>query len=144
MKLEVKREEVWAAAIKDRPGALAEKWNALRQGGVNLEFLIARRDHQKAKTGVVFVTPVRGAKQMKAAKKAGFKKTRSLHSIRITCGDKRGLGAKLTGLLAEAGINLRGISGAAIAKKAVFHMAFDTNAAAARAVALLKKAAPKI
>lgn len=144
MKLEIKREDVWAAAIKDRPGALADKWNALRQGGVNLEFIIARRDHEKAKTGVVFVTPIRGAKQLKAAKKAGFKKTRSLHSIRITCGDKRGLGAKLTGILADAGINLRGISGAAIAKKAVFHLAFDTSAAAGKAINLLKKAAPKI
>lgn len=144
MKMEIKREEVWAAAIKDRPGALAEKWDALRKGGVNLEFIIARRDHEKAKTGVVFVTPIRGAKQRMAAKKAGFKKTRSLHSIRIACGDKRGLGSKLTGILAKAGINLRGISGAALAKKAVFHMAFDTSAAAARAVALLKKAAPKI
>jgi hypothetical protein len=144
MKLEVKREEVWAAAIKDRPGALAEKWDALRKGGVNLEFLIARRDHEKAKTGVMFVTPIRGAKQMKAAKKAGFKKTRSLHSVRITCGDKRGLGAKLTGILAKAGINLRGISGAALARKAVFHMAFDTNAAAGKAITLLKKAAHKI
>ena len=130
--------------IKSHRTSFAEKLDALRGGGVNLEFIIARRTHEKAKTGVVFVTPIRGAKQLKAAKKAGFKKARSLHGLRVSCSDKRGLGAKLTTVLAEAGINLRGFSGAAIAKKAVFHLAFDTNAAAGKAATLLKKAAAKI
>ena len=144
MKIEVKRVDVWVAGIKDRPGALAEKLDALSTAGANLEFVIARRTHEKAKDGVVFVTPIRGDKQLKAAKKAGFKKTRSLHGLRITCSDKRGLGTKLTTALGEAGVNLRGFSGAAIAKKAVFNLAFDTEAAAKKAAAVLKKAASKI
>ena len=144
MKIEIRRMDVWAAGIKDQPGALAKKLDALSKAGANLEFVIARRDHDKAKTGVVFVTPIRGTKQTNAAKKAGFKKARALHGLRISCADKRGLGAKLTTALGEAGINLRGFSGAAIAKKAVFHLAFDTESRAKKAVAVLKKAAAKI
>ena len=43
MKLQVTKEDVWAASIKDRPGGLNEKLEALAAVGVNLEFVIARR-----------------------------------------------------------------------------------------------------
>ena len=38
MKMEVSRVDVWAASIKDRPGALAKKLEDLAQAGINLEF----------------------------------------------------------------------------------------------------------
>jgi len=138
MKLDISRVDVWAASIKDRPGGLAKKLEALAQAGVNLEFVIARRAPEKPGTGVVFVTPIKGAKQIKAAKKAGFAKTASLRGLRIAAADKPGLGAKLTKQLAEAGINLRGMSGAAIGKRAIFHLAFDSNADANQAMRCLK------
>ena len=138
MKLDVSRVDVWAARIKDRPGGLAQKLNALAQAGANLEFVIARRAPGKPKTGVVFVTPIKGARQVKAAKQAGFKKTASLRGLRIAAGDRPGLGAKLTTQLADAGINLRGFSGAAIGKRAIFHLAFDSNADAGKAIRCLK------
>ena len=139
MKMDVTRVDVWAASMKDRPGALAKKLDALAQAGANLEFLIARRAPEKPGTGVVFVTPVKGARQMKAAKKAGFAKTKSLHALRVAAGNKAGLGAKLTTELGDAGINLRGLSGGAIAKRAVLHLAFDSSADAGKASRLLKR-----
>ena len=117
MKLKVAKEDVWAATIKDRPGGLTEKLEALAAVGVNLEFIIARRQGTKKGTGVVFVTPIKGLKREQAAKKAGFKKSRSLHSLRVDAADKPGLGAVLTRALADAGINLRGFSAAAIGRK---------------------------
>jgi len=138
MKLDISRVDVWAASIKDRPGGLAKKLDALAQAGANLEFVIARRAPEKKGTGVVFVTPIKGAKQIKAAKKVGFGKTASLHELRVAAADKPGLGAKLAKQLAEAGINLRGMSGAAIGKRAIFHLAFDSNADANQAMRLLK------
>ena len=138
MKLDVTVVDVWAASIKDRPGGLAAKLDALAQAGTDLEFAIARRESKKPGTGVVFVTPIKGAKQIKAAQKAGFAKTTSLRGLRISAVDKPGLGAKLTKQLAEAGINLRGMSGAAIGKRAIFHLAFDSNADANQAMRLLK------
>ena len=41
MKLDVSRVDVWAASIKDRPGGLAVKLDALAQAGADLEFAIA-------------------------------------------------------------------------------------------------------
>ena len=49
------------------------------------------------------------------------------------------MGAKLTRALAEAGINLRGVSAAALGKRYVTHLALDTASDAAKAAAALKK-----
>jgi hypothetical protein len=138
MRVDVSQVDVWAASIKDRPGALAEKLEALAQAGVDLEFAIARRVHEKPGKGVVFVTPVKGARQIRAARKAGFEKTKSLHGIRVATGNKPGFGAELTMRLADAGINLRGLSGAAIGNRAIFHLAFDSSDDASKAKRLLK------
>ncbi|HTU01712.1 MAG TPA: ACT domain-containing protein, partial [Candidatus Sulfotelmatobacter sp.] len=62
-----------------------------------------------------------------------------LHSVRIEGADEPGLGAKLTGALAQAGINLRGISAAAIGSRMVCYLALDTSADAAKAVEGLKR-----
>jgi len=139
MALSVSRVDVWAATIVDRPGALAEKLAALAEAGANLEFVIARRESSKPGTGVVFVTPIKGAGQVKAAKKAGFARTASLHSVRAGGPDKPGQGAKITQALAAAGINLRGLSAAAIGKAFVAHLAFDSAADAAKAMKVLKR-----
>ncbi len=141
MKLNVSRTDTWAATIEDRVGGLADKLAALAAAGVNLEFIIARRAPEQRGSGVVFITPVKGAKQVKAAEAAGFQKTESLHSVRVQGPDKPGLGAKLTKVLAEAGINLRGLSEAALGKQFVLHLALDSAADAAKAAAVLKKLA---
>jgi hypothetical protein len=139
MKLNVSRTDTWAATIDDRPGGLADKLAALAAAGVNLEFIIARRAPEQRGSGVVFVTPLKGAKQFKAAEAAGFQKTRSLHSLRVEGADKPGMGAKLTQALAEAGVNLRGLSAAALGKRHITHLALDTAQDAAKAAAVLKK-----
>ncbi len=136
MRVDVSRVDVWAATIKDRPGALGEKLDALAQADIDLEFIIARR--VKPGKGVAFVTPIKGARQIRAARKAGFEKTKSLHGIRVATGNKPGFGAELTMQLADAGINLRGLSGAAIGNRAIFHLAFDSSDDASKAKRMLK------
>jgi len=136
--MKVTRVDTWAAAMKDKPGMLAAKLAVLAQAGVNLEFVIARRSPEKPGSGVVFITPVKGAAQMRAARKAGFAKTRSLHTVRVEGPDRKGQGARITQALAESGLNLRGLSAAAIGKKFVSHIALETAAAAAKAARVLK------
>ena len=136
MKLNVSRTDTWATVIDDRPGGLADKLGALAAAGANLELIIARRAPEQRGSGVVFVTPLKGAKQLKAA---GFQKTESLHSLRVEGTDKPGMGARLTRALAEAGINLRGLSAAALGKRHITHLALDTAADAAKAAAVLKR-----
>ena len=139
MKLDVSRTDTWAAVIDDRPGGLADKLAALATAGANLEQIIARRAPEQRGSGVVFVTPLKGAKQIKAAEAAGFQKTDSLHTLRVEGADKPGVGLKLTQALAQAGINLRGLSAAALGKRYVSYLALDTAADAAKAAAALKK-----
>ena len=139
MKLKVSRTDTWAAAIDDRPGGLADRLTALAAAGANLEFIIARRAPEQRDSGVVFVTPLKGAKQVKAAEAAGFQRTDSLHALRVQGADKPGMGAKLTRTLAEAGINLRGFSAAALGNRYITHLALDTANDATKAAAVLKK-----
>jgi hypothetical protein len=136
----VKKVDVWSGEIEDRPGGLVEKLTALSGAGASVEFLIARRAPDKPGTGVVFVTPIKGAKQKSAAQQAGLSTTESLHSVRIEGPDRAGLGTKMTQALAGAGINLRGISAAALGSRAVTYFAFDNAADADTAIAVLRKA----
>jgi len=140
MAYSVKKVEVWAGEIADRPGGLAEKIQSLSNAGANLEFIIARRAADKPGTGVVFVTPIKGAKQKSAAQGAGLASTDSLHSVRVEGPDKAGLGAKMTNAISDAGINLRGLSAAALGRRAVSYLAFDSAADADSAVSILRKA----
>jgi hypothetical protein len=138
MALKVQRVDTWAAPLKDKPGNLAAKLDALADAGANLEFVIARRAPDKPGTGVVFVTPIRGVARCRAARQAGFKPARSLYTLRIDGTDKKGQGARITRALAEHGLNLRGLSAAAINKKFVAHIALDKAADAAKAMRILR------
>jgi len=138
MRLKVGREDTWAASIEDKPGGLSAKLNALANAGVNLEFIIARREPAQPGTGVVFVTPIKGAAGARAARQAGFAKSESLHAVRIEGSDRPGQGAKITQALADAGINLRGLSAAALGKKFVAHVALDSAVDAGQAMRVLR------
>ena len=139
MKVDVSRVDVWAASIEDRPGGLAEKLDVLAQADVDLKFIIARRSSSTPGTAVVFVTPIKGSKQARAARSVGFEKTKSLHAIRVATGNKPGFTAEMTKTLAKAGISLRGLSGASISNRAVFYFGFDSDADAGKAIRLLNK-----
>lgn len=133
----VDRVNVWAGAVEDRPGGVAGVLAILAQAGANLEFVIARRDQPG--TGVVFVSPLKGVAQTKAAKKAGLSKAKSLHSLRVEGPDKPGLGAEITRAIAGAGINMRGISAAALGRRSVVYFAFDSLGEANKARRVLKR-----
>ncbi len=135
----IKKVDVWAGEIEDRPGGLAEKLAGLSGAGANLEFLISRRAPEKPGTGVVFLTPIKGAGQKRAAQGAGLNTTDTLHSVRVEGPDRPGLGTKVTRALADAGINLRGVSAAALGRRSVVYFAFDSASDAENAIRILKK-----
>jgi hypothetical protein len=138
MALKVSKVEVWAVTIEDRVGGLVDKLAPLSAAGANMEFVIARRAPEQAGKGVVFVTPLTGEEQIKAATTAGFQQTASLHSVRIEGPDRPGLGMMMAKALADSGINLRGLSAAAIGKKFVCYLALDTAADAEKAIRTVK------
>jgi len=140
MDLLVERVDVWAATIPDRPGGLAEVLTALRDAGADLQSIIARRAPEHPGNGVVFVTPLQGDAEIRAAAQAGFNVTRHLHSVRVVGADQPGVAAVLTQKLAEGGINLRGYSASVIGKQFVAYVAVDSLDDATRALGILEKA----
>jgi hypothetical protein len=138
MNLTVERAEVWAASIKDTPGALANVLTTLAEAGANVQFVIARRAPENPGTGVVFVTPLQGDREVRAATQAGFNVTQRVQSLRLSGADKPGIGAEITRTLASAGINLRGLSASVIGNQFVAYLALDTADDASKAAEALK------
>ncbi len=126
--------------IEDQPGGLSKTLAALRDAGADLDFVVARRSPEKPGSGVVFVTPLRGDKEIAAAAEIGFNVTNSLHSIRAEGQNAPGVTAYLTDALAAAEINLRGLSAATIGTKFILYIALDTPQDADKAVKILQHA----
>jgi hypothetical protein len=140
MEILVERVDVWAASIKDEPGALAQMLDALRDAGADLDFVLARRAAETPGSGVVFLTPLRGDAEIAAANTLGFSVTRNLHSVRVEGKNEAGVAAQIARQLAEAGINLRGFSAAVIGSRFILYIGLDTDADAERAITTLQKA----
>lgn len=139
MKLQISQSPVWGASVEDRPAALAEKLETLSGGGVNLEFMLARRAPESPGRGVVFISPIKGAKQHKAAREAGFMPTEALHSIRIEGADAPSLGAFIARRIAESGVNIRGFSASVTDGKFVGYLALDDIDEARQVAKTLRK-----
>lgn len=137
MDLMIDKVDVWATTLMDRPGGLAEKLEALNAAGADLQFVLARRAPDKPGGGVVFVTPLRGDREIEAAANEGFNVTRSLQSLRVEGPDRPGVVSELLRLLADAGLSLQGLSAAVIGARFVVYIGLDSPEDAQRAVDIL-------
>jgi hypothetical protein len=138
MNLTVTKMDVWAAQIEDKPGGLAKLLGVLADAGANLECVVARRDPSKAGKGVAFLTPVKGASVVKAAKAEGLAPAEKVATLKVEGNDAPGLGFRITSAIADSGVNLRGVSGAVVGRKFVVWLGFDGNADADKAARALK------
>ena len=139
MTLKVSRVDLWTASIDDRAGGAADRLEPLSKAGANFEFVFSRRTPEQPGTGMLFVTPVKGAKVIQAAQAAGFAKPQNIHSVRIEGANKPGVTAMVARALANGGISFRALSASGIGSKFVGYVALDTAEDAAKAVSLLKK-----
>jgi len=139
MTLKVSRVDLWTVSIDDQAGGTADKLEPLSNAGANFEFVFARRTPEQPGRGMLFVTPVKGAKVVQAAQAAGFTKPENVHSVRIEGANKPGVTAKTARALANAGISFRALSATGIGSKFVSYVALDTAEDAAKAVGLLKR-----
>jgi hypothetical protein len=130
--------DVWTGAIEDRVGGLLAKLEPLADAGADLEMVIARRQPDRPGQGVVFVGPVTGARARRAAAAAGLTRAADLAALRVEGPNRPGESSRLTRRLAEAGLNLRGLSAAVLGNKFVALLAFDTSADAGKAARLLR------
>jgi hypothetical protein len=123
MGFKLNRVHVWAAEVLDQAGGVAGKLALLAQAGANLEFIYTRRNSEKPGTGVLYVAPITGPLQQRAARSAG------LHEV--------GLGHKVTQGWAMAGLTLQGLNMSVLGGKFVGYASFDSVQDANRAAAIL-------
>ncbi|TDN62212.1 amino acid-binding protein [Paraburkholderia sp. BL10I2N1] len=140
MELIVERVDVWAATVEDKPGGLATVLSALRDAGADLQFVVARRTPEAPGKGVVFVAPLQGDAEIRAATQVGFNVTPSLHSVRVMGLDQLGIVAELTQKLADGEINLRGVSAAVLGSQFIAYLAVDSLEDANQAMDILQRA----
>jgi hypothetical protein len=139
LRLKVVHAEVWAATISNRPGDLAKELAALADAGADLEFVVTRLAPEMPGRGVVFLTPLRGDKQIGAATLAGFRKVKKDRMLRVEAASTRGLAAKITGALGAAHINIRGFSAARVGRRGVAFVTLDRREDAEQALKILRR-----
>jgi hypothetical protein len=137
MSFKLDRVHVWSGEIADQPGGMASKLALLAQAGANLEYIFTRRQPDKPGTGILYIAPVSGAVQVRAARGAGLHETFDPIVLRVEGDNQAGLGHRLTQQWALAGISLQGLTMAVLNNKFVGYAAFDTVADANRAAQIL-------
>ena len=137
MPYKINKIDVHAGDIMNRPGMLARVLEALAAAGADLEFVIARQVSEN--TSRVFVAPLSNKKVVRAAADVGLRRAVGLYALRIEGPDKPGLGARITRAIADAGLNIRGLSAASPGKSNVCYIAFAHADEVARATKALKK-----
>jgi hypothetical protein len=138
MAMRVTKEDVWAGEVPDRPGGLAGVLEALGGAGASLECVIARRQPDRPGTGVVFLAPVKGNKAQRAARESGLNPATSVATLRVEGADKPGLGGRLARVVADAGVNMRGLTASVLGSKFVAYFGFDSQADADNAMRAIK------
>ncbi len=137
MSYKIGRVDVWAVDLLNRPGMLARVLEGLFNSGANLEFVIARRVTEN--TSRAFIAPIKGAAQVRAARDCGLAKAAGMHVVRIEGPDRPGLGANITRRLADANLNIRGLSSAALGKRSVCYIALASEEDAKLTQRVVKK-----
>jgi hypothetical protein len=136
MSFEITKVHVWAGEIEDRPGALAEKLQAILDTGATLDFIISRPNPGKPGTSIMYLAPLFWAEEIRAAEQFGLRRS-SIPVLRIEGPDRPGLAAGIAQALARAGLNIHGLSAAGAGDRALFYVRFENDQDVVRAAQLL-------
>ncbi len=128
MGFKLDRVHVWSGEVADQAGGVAAKLSLLAQAGANLEYIYTRRQYDKPGAGVLYVAPVTGPLQLRAARSAGLSETNSPVVLRVEGDNQAGLGHRVTQQWALAGLSFQGLTMAVLGTKFVGYVAFDTVA----------------
>ena len=137
MSFKLDRMHVWAGEVADEAGGVASKLAFLAQADANLEYIFTKRLPHKPGYGVLYVAPVTGPAQVRAAKAAEMHEVDSPVVRRIEGDNEAGLAHHVTQKWAMAGISLQGLTMAVLGNQFIGYAAFDTVADANRAAQIL-------
>ena len=139
MSFEVSPVEIWVGELEDRPGALASTLAQIMMcGGANLEFLVVRPSPEHPGRSIVYLAPLSTPEQQQAATQVGLHRAERMFALRLIGGDRPGLFAGLAGTLAQADVNIVGVSAAAANGVAISYLRFESQQSADAAARLLR------
>jgi predicted amino acid-binding ACT domain protein len=141
MSFRLDRVHVWSCEVPDKPGGVAAKLSVLAQAGANLQYVGTRRQPDKPGTGVLYVAPLSGADQLKAAREAGMHEVQNPVLMRVTGDNKAGLAHRLTQQWALAGISFQGLTMTVLGEQFIGYAAFDSPEDANKAARILAEQA---
>jgi hypothetical protein len=137
MGFKLDRVHIWAGEVPDQPGGVASKLALLAQSGSHLEYIYTRREPDRPGVGLLFVAPVTGPLQVRAARSAGLHEVDNPVVLRVEGDDAAGLAHRLTQAWALAGLSLNGLTMSVLGNRFVGYAAFDSVSDANRAAAIL-------
>ena len=73
MSFRLDRVHVWSCEVPDEAGGVAAKLHALAEAGANLQYVGTRRQPDKPGSGILYIAPVSGPEQQRAAKAVGLR-----------------------------------------------------------------------
>jgi hypothetical protein len=137
MHLNIHKIQVWSGEVPDRPGAAAGKLEVLNRAGANLSFLFTRPHPHKAHLGMIFLAPIVGLEQTRAAQSVGLTPASDVALLVVEGENRPGIAYQIMSHLAVAGINLQGLSISAVGDRFAAYLAFDNCDVATQALQLL-------
>src|SRR5262245_45929799 len=139
MAVSVKAITLWRGEVPDRAGALAATLEPVARAGVDLQVCMGYRILGATGRAVVEVAPLSGKKAAAAVQAAGLAAA-AIPALQVTGDNRAGLGHAIAGALAGGGISLSFLVTQVLGRKFTSIFGFDSEADAARATALIKKA----
>lgn len=137
MSFKLNRVHVWSGEVEDQAGGVMKKLAMLAQAGSNLEYIYTRRLNDKPGKGVMYVAPLTGPLQLRAARAADLREVDNPVVMRVEGDNSQGLGHRLTQQWAEAGLSLHGLMMSVLGNRFVGYVQFDNVIDANRAAAIL-------
>ena len=137
MSFKMQRVHLFHAEIEDKPGGVSAKLKKLAEAGAHLEYVYSQRSATKPGMGDLYVAPIHGNGEMKAAREVGLHEVSEPIVMRVEGDDKAGLGGRVTQAWEMAGINLHGLVMSVIAGKFIGYATFDSVADANKAATIL-------
>jgi hypothetical protein len=137
MSFHLDRVHVWACEVPDEPGGVANRLHALAEAGANLQYVGTRRQPDRPGTGILYIAPVTGPEQIRAAKAVGMREVFTPVIVRVEGDNRAGLAARLTREWALADISFTGLTMTVLDSKFIGYAAFDNPADANKAATIL-------
>ena len=143
MAVTVKKAVLWRKEIDNHPGMLANTLGPLSEAGADLQIVMAYRYPGGTDTAALELHPVSGRKPIAAAKAAGLAQS-PIPTLLVQGDNRQGLGHAIAKAIGEAGINLNLLMVQVLGRRYSAIFGFENEADAAKATALIKKAAAPV